>query len=93
MILFRHGTLESQVYINDKPRNLMKTTFIEDYLSNPTSAVAKAAQSMEGRWYDEIDEELIYRQISSPEFRLYEEIVFCLSEEENPRQSRYATVA
>ena len=42
---------------------------------------------------DEIDEELIYRQISSPEFRLYEEIVFCLSEEESPRQERYATVA
>lgn len=71
----------------------MKTTFIEDYLGNPTSAVAEAAQSMTGRWYDEIDEELIYRQISSPEFRLYEEIVFCLSEEESPRQERYATVA
>ena len=48
----------------------MKTTFIEDYLGNPTSAVAEAAQSMAGRWYDELDEELIYRQISSPEFRL-----------------------
>ena len=68
-------------------------TFIEDYLQNPTSAVAKAKEAVTGNWFDCIDEDVIYAQISSPEFRLYQEMVFCPSEEENPRQSAYSIVA
>lgn len=60
-------------------------TFIEDYLHNPTEAIAKAAQSMTGKWYDSIDEEQIYADIASPEFRLYENIVFAHSEDEIQR--------
>lgn len=68
-------------------------TFIEDYLMDPASAIAKARETVTGNWFDCIDEETVYEQISSPEFRLYQEMVFCPSEEESPRQSAYSTVA
>ncbi len=83
----------SSLCINGKTDSFMKKTFIEEYLRNPAAAIDRSKESMTGKWYDSIDEELIYRQISSPEFHLYEEIVFCPSEEENPYQSRFATVA
>lgn len=66
----------------------MKTKFIEDYIQNPDSAIAHAQESMAGRWYDNVDEELIYKEISSPEFRLYEEIIFSPSVEETMSESR-----
>lgn len=47
-------------------------TFIEDYLQNPAQAIADALASTPD--YD-IDEDTIYSQIASPEFRLYEEVV------------------
>ena len=54
---------------------LMKT-FIEDYLQNPAQAIANAQKSSnESSWADTIDEELIYSQIASPEFSLYQSIV------------------
>lgn len=48
--------------------------FIEDYLKNPSQAVLNAKSCTESRRDDENDE-LVYTQISSPEFRLYKEIV------------------
>lgn len=49
--------------------------FIEDYLTSPSQVVADARRELIGKpWYDMIDEEQIYKDISSPEFRLYEEI-------------------
>ena len=54
---------------------LMKS-FIENYLQNPGQAVADAAMmSQRLDWSDNIDEDLIYAQIASGEFRLYEDIV------------------
>lgn len=53
-------------------------SFVEDYLSDCTQAIVSAAAEASGRkWYDEIDEELVYSQIASPEFRLYEEMILC----------------
>lgn len=51
--------------------------FIEDYLQNPSLAIAALSSDNANRpkWHDTIDDELIYRQISSPEFRLYEEMI------------------
>ena len=49
-------------------------TFIEDYLKDPSDAIGKAMVEQKERLVD-VDDELIYSQISSPEFRLYEEIV------------------
>lgn len=48
--------------------------FIEDYLQNPSLAVA-AAQNTPMGWTEDIDEDMIYSQLASPEFRLYEEII------------------
>lgn len=52
-------------------------TFIEDYLLDPTQAIADARNSAQtASWYDNIDEDMIYAEIASSEFRLYEAIVF-----------------
>lgn len=51
--------------------------FIEDYLQNPSKAIASAAERVRAAsWYDIIDDEIAYSQIASPEFRLFEEMVF-----------------
>lgn len=50
--------------------------FIQDYLTDPSSAVSTAMESANRmQWCVNIDENEIYSQISSPEFRLYEHIV------------------
>lgn len=52
-------------------------TFIEDYLLDPAQAIADARNSEQtSSWCDNIDEDMIYAEIASPEFRLYEAIVF-----------------
>ena len=52
-------------------------TFIEDYLLDPTQAIADARNSAQtASWCDNTDEDMIYAEIASPEFRLYEAIVF-----------------
>ena len=51
-------------------------SFIEDYLQNPGQAIAEAAISSKFMaWSDNVDENVIYAQLASPEFRLYEDIV------------------
>lgn len=50
--------------------------FIDDYLYNPSMAVAAAAESSRNqKWYDNVDEESIYKELASPEYRLYETII------------------
>ena len=64
-------------------------SFIEDYLLDPTQAIADACQSVQtDSWSDNIDEDMIYSQIASPEFRLYEAIVFAQPEDEIPASVR-----
>ena len=68
--------------INAKTTILMRS-FIEDYLLDPTHAIANARESVPAEsWSDNIDEDMIYAQIASPEFRLYEAMVFAQPEEE-----------
>ena len=51
--------------------------FVEDYLHNPSEAIASAVRDAGCvAWIAKVDDELIYEQISSPEFRLYEEMIF-----------------
>ncbi len=51
-------------------------TFIEKYLHNSAAAMNSASASISSNdWMDSIDDEMIYRQLATPEFRLYEEIV------------------
>lgn len=40
-------------------------------------------------WMDSIDEDMIYRQLATPEFRLYEEIVFGGAAENAPGTNNY----
>lgn len=68
--------------------------FIEDYLNNPSQAIASAVQNVQTeKWFDTIDEEMIYRELASPHFRLYEEIIACSENENTPHASGYAVVA
>ena len=79
--------------INAKTTILMKS-FIEDYLQNPSQAIADARQNSDGAsWYDNIDEDMIYAQIASPEFRLYEAMVLCPSSEEHTGSHNFAAVS
>lgn len=55
--------------------------FIEDYLVNPSLAI-EAAQKAPMSWAENLDEEMIFRQLASPEFSLYEEIVMTPSSED-----------
>lgn len=67
--------------------------FIEDYLQDPSQAIASAAASASKAWHDSIDDEMIYRQIATPEFRLYEEIIFCLDADDLHAADSMRTVA
>ena len=52
------------------------STFIEDYPGAKSRTLAAAKEEADNRqWFDQVDEEEIYRQMSSPEYRLYLEIV------------------
>lgn len=56
------------------------STFIEDYLSNPSLAIAEA-ENRPMSWADEVDDDFIYSQLSTPEFRLYEAVIMAPSTE------------
>ena len=69
-------------------------SFIEDYLQDPTMAVANARQTSDtDSWYDNIDEDMIYAQIASPEFRLYEAMIFSQSSDEHQDARNFAVVS
>lgn len=69
-------------------------TFIEDYLNDPARAIS-TARGLASRILntEEFDEEQIYNEIASPEFRLYEEMILCDMEENTPHVSGFAVVA
>jgi hypothetical protein len=68
--------------------------FIEDYLHNPALAISSAQTVLESTdRFDAIDEDDIYTQISSGEFRLYEEIIFSNSAGESPHAENFSRVA
>ena len=71
------------------------STFIEDYIDNPTLAIASLRmESVSGNdWCDQIDEDLIYSQLASGEFHLYQEIVLSNSIVDAPHRGVYSTVA
>lgn len=52
------------------------SNFIEDYLINPAAAIASAVEaSADLAWAEDIDDDIIYSQIASPEFRMYQAII------------------
>lgn len=49
--------------------------FVKDYPQNPTQTILNAKALADQKFNDvDFDEEMIWSQLSSPEFRLYEEI-------------------
>jgi hypothetical protein len=70
------------------------TTFIEDYLADPTLAIKEAQKRAQIRFRnDEPEEEAILKEISSPEFRLYEAIIMCPDRDVSPRAEGFSVVA
>ena len=68
--------------------------FIEDYLQNPATAVAEGTAAINKKsWLEHIDDEMVWQQIASPEFRLYEEIIFSPPIEDRSRSNTYPIVA
>ena len=69
-------------------------SFIEDYLQNPSQAIADARQNSDAAsWYDNIDEDMIYAQIASPEFRLYEAMIFSSQSDDRRDSHTFAAVS
>ena len=56
---------------------------------NPSLAI-ETAQKTPVTWADDVDEEMIWQQLASSEFKLYEEIIFGSSEEISYRESARA---
>jgi len=57
--------------------------FVEDYPCGQSKALASAIEEAKTRkWHEGIDEEAVYREIASPEFRLYEQIILSNVEDE-----------
>ena len=56
---------------------------------NPSLAI-ETAQKTPIAWIDDVDEEMIWQQLASSEFKLYEEIIFGSSEEISYRESARA---
>ncbi len=66
-------------------------TFINAYLQNPSQAIAEARQQAQTRFFPEtISEDLIYAQLASPEYHLYEELILT---EDLPTEARSYAVS
>ncbi len=64
-------------------------TFIHDYLQEPAQAIADARQRAYYKFFDQdFSEDKIYAELGSPEFRLYEEMIFC--EDSEPQTYDFA---
>ncbi len=67
------------------------SNFIYDYLQNPSQAIAETRQRAYYKFMsDVVSDEHIYEELTSPEFLLYEEMIFC---EEHEPQTRDFAVA
>ena len=70
------------------------SNFIEGYLEDPAQAVSEArAEANQRIWYDEFDDDMIYKELGRPEFRLYEEIIVAADSENFSHAGRMVSVA
>lgn len=68
-------------------------TFIEDYLQNPSQAISSALKQInKTNWSEQVDDDAIYAQLATGEFRLYEEIVLSQIPEISPTSENYVAV-
>lgn len=69
-------------------------TFIEEYLDNPSQAIASAVRKVAGtNRFDAIDDEMIYSELATGEFSLYQEIIFSTIADDLHRADYSRTVA
>ena len=69
------------------------SNFVEEYPGNKAQVLASAIREAgERTWWNEIDDDLIYNQIASPEFKLYEEVIFSEAVNESRRSGVYSTL-
>ena len=69
-------------------------TFIEEYLQDPLRAISSALEQLNGtNRFEQIDDNSIYDQLASGEFKLYEEIIFSQLSEESPSQKTFTAAS
>ena len=69
-------------------------TFIEEYLQDPTMAISSALEQLaETNRFEQVDDESIYSELATGEFRLYEEIILSQLSEESPSQKHHYRAA
>ena len=65
-------------------------TFIEEYLKDPTLAISSALEQLtETNRFEQVDDDSIYKQLASGEFKLYEEIILSPTSEPSPNQKTF----
>ena len=69
-------------------------TFIEEYLKDPTLAISSALEQLtEMNRFEQVDDESIYSELATGQFRLYEEIILSTLSEESPSQRHHYKAA
>ena len=65
-------------------------TFIEEYLQDPSMAISSALEQLtKTNRFEQVDDESIYNELATGEFRLYEEIILSTLSEESPSQKTF----
>lgn len=65
-------------------------TFIEEYLKSPSQAISSALEQLtKTNRFEQVDDESIYNELATGEFRLYEEIILSTLSEESPSQKTF----
>ena len=65
-------------------------TFIEEYLQDPTMAISSALDQLaKTNRFEQVDDDSIYKQLASGEFKLYEEIILSPTSEPSPNQKTF----
>ena len=65
-------------------------TFIEEYLQDPSRAISSALEQLaKTNRFEQVDDESIYNELATGQFRLYEEIIFSPLSEESPSQKTF----
>ena len=69
-------------------------TFIEEYLKDPSLAISSALEQLtETNRFEQVDDDAIYNELATGEFKLYEEIIFSELSEESPSQKHHYRAA
>ena len=69
-------------------------TFIEEYLQDPSMAISSALEQLaKTNIFEQVDDDSIYNELATGEFKLYEEIILSELSEESPSQKHHYRAA